>query len=177
MPQENKIHKINDYVYLSESKIHGKGIFALTKIPSNTKIIQYKGELISKKEGAKRQKMYEDLSKKDSSKGAVYIFDIDEEHDLDGTCETNYAKNINHSCEPNCKYEIKNKEVWISSIREIQKGEEICFNYGFEWDTKDFMEFPCKCGSKKCVGYILEKESWPKLKEHLTKNLIKNKKK
>lgn len=167
MPSKKDTFKINEFVALGESKIHNKGVFALKNIPTNTKVIEYVGELISKEEGNRRQNEYETLSKKDPSKGAVYIFDLDKEHDLDGTCERNYAKNVNHSCEPNCKYQIKNKKVWIVSIRPIKKGEEISYNYGFEWDPKDFMDFPCKCGSNKCVGYILEEKSWPKLKKYL----------
>jgi len=155
--------KINDYLYLGGSKIHSNGLFAAKDIPKGTRVIQYTGELISKEEGNRRQEEYEQRSKSDPNLGAVYIFDIDDETDLDGTADSNFAKNINHSCDPNCKYVIKGKEVWIVSLRKIKKGEEITFNYGFEWDPKDYKDFPCKCGSKNCVGYILEKKSWKKL--------------
>lgn len=164
-----KKFEINEFIFLEESKIHNKGVFASKLIPKGTKIIEYTGELISKEEGTKRSTQTHNEHKKNSSKGGVYIFDIDEEHDLDGDIENNYAKYINHSCEPNCEFEGEGKKVWVNAIRDINKGEELSINYGFSWDEKDYHEHPCLCGSKNCVGFILDEEHWPKLKEHLKK--------
>lgn len=164
-----QIHQINEYLYLKESKIHSKGVFASKNIPKGIKLIEYTGELITKEEGTKRSESTQNAHKKDSSKGGVYIFDIDEEHDLDGDVENNYAKYINHSCDPNCEFEGEGKKIWVNSIKKIKKDEELSINYGFNWDEKDFHEHPCRCGSKKCVGYILDKDHWPKLKEYLSK--------
>jgi uncharacterized protein len=161
--------QINDYVHLKESKIHNKGVFASKLIPKGTKIIEYIGELISKEEGTKRSTQTHDANKKDFCKGGVYIFDIDEENDLDGDVENNYAKYINHSCEPNCEFDGVGKKIWVNSIKDIEPNEEITINYGFAWDEKDYYEHVCKCGSTKCVGYILDEDEWPKLKEHLEK--------
>jgi len=33
----------------------------------------------------------------------------------------------------------------------------------FESDYEDHI---CKCGLRKCVGYILSDDDWPKLKKH-----------
>lgn len=159
--------QINEYTYLKESKIHNKGVFASKKILKGTKLIEYTGELISKEEGTKRSTLTHDAQKNDSSKGGVYIFDIDEENDLDGNVENNYAKYINHSCEPNCEFDGEGKKIWVNAIKEIKKDEELSINYGFVWDEKDYHEHVCKCGSKKCIGYILDEDDWPKLKEHL----------
>lgn len=176
MPQENKIHKINDYIYLCESKIHNKGVFALKNISSGTKLLEYKGELISKKEGTRREEESIKLSKKNPSLGATYIMEIDEENDLDGDTENNYAKYINHSCEPNCEFEVEGKAVWIYSTKNIKKDEEICCDYGFDFDEKNPFLHECKCGSKNCVGYIVQEEQREKLKEHLKKNKLKTNK-
>ncbi|MFA6268633.1 MAG: SET domain-containing protein-lysine N-methyltransferase [archaeon] len=165
----NKLRQINEYAYLGESTIHNKGIFASKKILLGTKIIQYCGELISKSEGTRREEASLALAKKDPNRGGTYIFEVDEENDLDGDTENNYAKYANHSCEPNCEFIVKDKEVWIYSKREINSDEELLVNYGIEWNPKEYFKFPCRCGSPKCVGYILEEDDWPKLKEYLKK--------
>jgi len=161
--------EINEYLYLEESKIHSKGVFASKPIPKGIRLIEYTGRLISKEEGSRLSDFTHVENKKDSSKGGVYIFDIDKEHDLDGDTENNYAKYINHSCDPNCEFDGEGKKIWVNTIKKIKKDEELSINYGFAWDEKDFHEHECKCGSKKCVGYILDKDEWPKLKKHLKK--------
>ena len=35
--------------------------------------------------------------------------------------------------------------------------------------SSDFEDHICKCGTKKCVGYILSDDDWPKLKKELKK--------
>jgi SET domain-containing protein len=164
-----KILDINEYTYLGESKIHNKGVFALKKIPVGTKVLEYTGEIISKAEGTRREEESIKLAKKDPSKGATYIFEIDDKHDLDGDIENNYAKYINHSCEVNCKFIVKEKTVWIVTTKTIPKDAELLINYGIGWDENEYHKHPCKCGSKKCVGYILDEEHWPKLTKHLKK--------
>ena len=155
---KNNKNKINNFVYLSESTIHNKGVFALKTIPFRTKIIQYKGELISKEEGTRREETSIELSQKAPSKGVIYIMEIDEENDIDGDIEDNYAKYINHSCDPNCTFEIEKKEIWIYSKKEITNDQEITCDYGFDFDPKNPLRHPCKCKSKNCPGYIVEKE-------------------
>ena len=49
-------------------------------------------------------------------------------------------------------------KVWVYAIRDIKKGEELTYDYGFGFD-QDYRDFPCKCGSKKCVGYIVREGS------------------
>ena len=45
-----------------------------------------------------------------------------------------------------------------SAKRDIKMGEEFTCDYGFGFD-KDYKQFPCKCGSKNCCGYIVREES------------------
>lgn len=42
-----------------------------------------------------------------------------------------FASLYNHSIKPNCKYELKRKEkiITFTSVKDILKDEEICFNY------------------------------------------------
>jgi hypothetical protein len=149
-----------------ESIIHGSGLFARTDIKKGTRIIEYVGEKITKKESSKRA----DRQLKKSSKsddGSVYIFEIDEKHDIDGNVDWNPARLINHSCDPNCEALDEDGRIWIESLCKIKKGAELSYNYGY--DIEHFEDHPCRCGSKNCVGYIVKKDEWKKLKKLLKK--------
>ena len=153
-----------------KSKIHGTGIVAIERIKKNIKVIQYIGEKITKKEGDKRSaaRIKKFLNKK--NEGSVYIFELNTKYDIDGSPLYNKARFINHSCNPNCEVEITNNEIWISSIKNIKKGEELNYDYGYPFDEDDFSDHTCKCGSSKCIGYIISQDDWSKYKKFLKKN-------
>lgn len=155
------------YIKIVESGIHSYGVEAKKDIPNDTQIIEYVGERLTKKQSEKRSDEILDSHKNDSSKGAVYIFEINSRYDIDGNVKWNTARLINHSCNPNCEAVKDKGRIWIYSIRDIQKGEELTYNYGYDIDS--YEEHPCRCGSKNCVGYIAEVDQWPKLKRMLLK--------
>lgn len=152
-------------VVKKRSGIHGFGIFAKTDIAKGSKIIEYVGEKITKAESDRRGPKLVEYAKKHHESGAVYIFELNKRYDIDGHVSYNLAKYINHSCDPNCETEIIRGHIWISAIKDIKKGEELFYNYGYDLDT--FEDHPCKCGSSRCVGYIVDEDHWPKLKEVL----------
>ena len=149
---------------VKKSAIHGSGVFSDANIPKKTKIIEYIGEKVSKKEGdrrsAKRIKKY--LNSKKT--GSVYIFELNSKYDVDGSPKYNKARYINHSCNPNCEVEITNGKIWIVSIKNIKKGVELSYDYGYEFDKDDYQDHICKCGSKNCIGYVISSNDWPKFK-------------
>jgi len=71
---------------------------------------------------------------------------------------------INHSCEPNCEVDGMGLKLWIFALRSIKKGEELSYDYGFGFD-QDYKQFPCKCGSKNCCGYIVREGSRWRIKK------------
>ena len=95
----------------------------------------------------------------------VFIFELNSRYDIDGYYKYNTARYINHSCNPNCEVEVINNRIWILSNKDIRKDEEFSYNYGFSYDS-DFKEHPCRCRSLNCVGYILSKEHWKKIKKN-----------
>lgn len=152
------------YWVVRSSGIHNRGMFALEDIPKATRIIEYVGEKITKKESEKRCLEWEKKARKRGA-GLVYIFDLDKHFDLDGNVPGNPAKYINHSCEENCEAIDEDGRIYIYSKRKIKKGDELSFDYGYE--LEHFMDHPCLCGSEKCVGYIVEKSKRTKLKKML----------
>jgi len=160
---------------IKKSNVHGTGIVARKNVVKGTKIIQYIGEKITKKEGDKRSSKRIKNYLHSKSTGSVYIFELNKKFDIDGSVARNYARFINHSCNPNCEVNIVKNEIWISSIKSIKKGEELNYDYGFPFDEDDFSDHICMCKSKKCIGYIISQDDWPKYKKYLKKNKKQNK--
>ena len=150
--QEKLLEDGTAKVLVRDSIIEGRGGFARKKILKGTKIIQYVGELITKKESARR---CEDNN--------VYIFTIDDKRDLDGDVDWNPARYLNHSCNPNCEALDEEGNIFIVAKKDIKKGEELTFNYGYE--LEDYEDHPCQCGAKKCVGFIVAEEYFDDVKK------------
>ena len=144
------------------SEIHGRGVYATQDIPAETEIIEYVGEPINKE--VSEDRAWEQYAvHEESGDAAVYIFTLDETWDIDGNVPWNTARLINHSCEPNCEAWIVGRRIYIYSLRDIQAGEELTFDYGF--DIECYEDHPCRCGSDRCVGYIVSQEQWPELEK------------
>ena len=156
----------SEYVKVRKSGIHNKGVFAKRDIPKGARVIEYVGEKITKKESDKRaDRVIEEHKRKEKKKGSVYIFTLNKKYDLDGYPKYNTARWINHSCDPNCETINIDDHIWIIAIKDIKKGEEISYDYGYSLD--DFEEHPCRCGSENCVGYIVDEKHRAKLKKIL----------
>ncbi|MFP4523516.1 MAG: SET domain-containing protein [Candidatus Nanoarchaeia archaeon] len=156
----------NPYFIVREStSITGtRGAFALCDIPKGTKIVQYIGKLITKAVSEKRSDMHK-------AKGELWIFTLNDEYDIDASTHGNEARFINHSCQPNCEaVNYDDKEVWIEASRDIKKGEELLYDYGF---NEPDAAFPCLCGSKNCRGWIVSSEY--KFKKGEKEELLKEK--
>ena len=156
---------------IKKSKIDnkGRGLYASCDIKKGTKIINYVGKIITNREV--------DESNKFDNKKRIYLFTLNKRYTLDGDFSWNTAGLINHSCDNNCDYEGKGFKVWITAKRNIKMGEEFTCDYGFSFD-KDYKQFPCKCGTKNCCGYIVREESRWRISKRFAmsnkKNLINN---
>ena len=156
---------------VKKSKVHGSGVFAVHDIKKNERIIEYIGEKVTRAEGDRRSEKRIKKYLNSKKTGSVYIFELNQRFDIDGSPSYNKARYINHSCNPNCEVEIVRGRIWIKSIKKIKKGQELCYDYGYEFDKEDYTDHVCKCGSRNCIGYIISSDDWTKYKKYLkTKN-------
>ena len=160
---------------VKKSVIHGSGVFATKNIRKNTKIIQYIGEKVTRTEGNKRSEQRIKKYLNSNKTGSVYIFELNKKYDIDGSPNYNKARYINHSCSPNCEVDIINDEIWIQSIKNIKRGEELSYDYGYSFDKDDYKDHICKCSSKNCIGFIISSDEWSKYLKHIKKIIHKRK--
>ena len=146
---------------IQKSKIDNNGLYASKDIKKGTKIIEYKGKIISVKQSETDPKF-------DNNK-AIYLFNLNKRYDLDGDFKFNTARLINHSCDPNCEVTGSGLKVWVYSVKDIKQDDELSYDYGFSFD-EDYKNYPCRCGSKNCCGYIVREGSrWRIKKKKLKK--------
>lgn len=111
-------------IAVARSRIHGRGLFAGERIPSDVWVMKYEGEKISRREGARRDRFYLTI-------GYNALFDA-ETHYIDGLIGGNDTVYINHSTRPNLEAILHRGGVWFRTLRQIGKGEELTFDYGFD---------------------------------------------
>lgn len=149
---------------VDHSSIHQRGLFAVCAIRAGTEIVRYVGEKISKKESTRRALEWEEKARK-NNEGMVYIFELDENWDIDGRTENNPARYMNHSCDGNCEAIHCDGEIWMVARRDISEGEELVFDYGYAMEQ--FLDHPCNCGADNCIGYIVREGQRTKVKKLL----------
>lgn len=141
-------------VRLARSGLHGYGLFARSALPRGTRIIEYVGERITKAEADRRDEQR--LARRAAGgDGCVYIYELNQRHDIDGRVPWNLARRINHSCAPNCETQVARGRIWIVALRAIPAGEELTYDYRF--DLTEWRDHPCRCGAPGCVGYIVNR--------------------
>jgi len=166
--------RVNAFIELRASRIHGKGLFARRMIPAGVRLLEYRGERVDKEESNRRGLELFEQSQKTGG-ASVYIFDVTDEWDLDGDKPYNFTKYANHSCEPNCEMVNEDDRLWLYSVASIAKGDEILFDYGY--DIEHYLEHPCRCGTQSCPGYIVSAEQRDKLRRLLARSRQKKKNK
>ena len=153
MPEARKIHR---RIAVRNSPIHGRGVFALRKIPKGTRIIEYKGQLITDKEADRR------YSRLHENSPHTMLFSIEGGLVIDATRRGNSARWINHSCAPNCEIEEEGHRVFIDARRDIGPGEELTYDYnlqiGEKHTKKAQREHACFCRARRCRGTMLGEE-------------------
>ena len=135
------------------SKIHGKGVFATRRIPKGSRIIEYKGRLITEAEADKRYG--------DDESNHTFLFLLDNDMVIDAYRDGNSARWINHSCDPNCEPMEDGNRLFIHAIRDIKAGDELSYEYNLVIEDRYTPAikklYACRCGTRKCQGTFLAK--------------------
>ena len=135
------------------SPIHGRGVFALTQIPKGTRIVEYKGELITDDEADRRYAHLHEHSPH------TMLFSLENNLVIDATRRGNSGRWINHSCAPNCQVEEEGTKIFIDARRDIRAGEELTYDYNLQLGEPHTRAakraHACFCGRRRCRGTML----------------------
>jgi SET domain-containing protein len=144
-----------ELVEIRSSGVHGLGGFAKEFIPAGTRLIEYAGKRITP---AQADALYPDSD----DLHHTFLFAIDDEIVVDAGVNGNDARFINHSCDPNCDAVIEDEKIWIETIRDVQPGEELAYDYAYVLEERHTpaakRRYPCSCGARNCRGTILTKK-------------------
>jgi uncharacterized protein len=129
-----RIKDFENFVFVKDSEIHGKGIFVSKRVPKGKKIMNIQGEIIDGDECERREEEEDN----------VYIFWNGDDCYID-TAKTKKIKYINHDCNFNCDVvENEDNGLMLIAYRTIEAGEELTIDYGYDEIYED-----CEC--KSCI--------------------------
>jgi SET domain-containing protein len=133
MPKDNK-EKITKKYKIKKS-ITGLGLFASLPYKKGEFVIEYIGVALTPKQA--------------DEKGGQYLFEVNSRKTIDGSVRYNTARYINHSCSPNCEADVVKGKIIITTLRAIEPGEELTYDYGKEFFNDYIKPKGCKCS--KCI--------------------------
>ncbi|MEZ5462554.1 SET domain-containing protein [Dokdonella sp.] len=148
------------------SPIHGNGVFATADIPAGTELVEYKGRLLTH---AQADRLYDGTT----DTGHTFLFTLNDRYVIDANEDGNVARWINHSCAPNCQALVEEDEkgrrrkdrVLIETLRDIEAGEELTYDYGIDLGERLTPRlkkiWECRCGHADCIGTMLKPKSRP----------------
>ena len=135
------------------SKIHGRGVFALTDIPKGTRLMEYLGERITHREADRRYAAEHEHSPH------TMLFAVNDKVVIDATRTGNSARFINHSCRPNCEATEEDGRIFIDTIRKVPAGGELTYDYNLVLEERHTpavkRAHACFCGVRGCRGTLL----------------------
>ena len=131
----------------------GYGIQAKEHVAPGRFVIEYIGEVINEEKYSERKAAYQADGRKH-----FYFMSLSNGEYLDAYKRGNMARFFNHSCDPNCeiqKWQVGGELcIGFFSIKEIQPGEELTFDYNFERFSQQETPMKCYCGSANCRGIV-----------------------
>lgn len=138
------------------SPIQGLGGFATEHIAAGTRLIEYAGARLTPEQADAR---YPEVP---GERHHTFLFAIDDHVVIDAAVDGNEARFLNHSCDPNCDAVIDDDRIWIETIRDVEPGEELTYDYAYVLEERHTpaakRRFPCHCGTANCRGTILAKK-------------------
>jgi SET domain-containing protein len=143
------------------SRVHGRGVFALTDFGVDEHVLEYKGEILP---WTVAQERYE---ASDAENGHTFFFDRGDGTVIDGGRGGNASRWINHGCEPNCEAVDDDGRILIQACRPIGVGDELLIDYQLNIDVQRTAEleaeYACGCRAPSCRGTMLATVEHPVL--------------
>jgi len=127
---------------------NGRGIFARRKFAPDDVIFEVTGAFVT---------CNEDDDIDEETRANTYRFDADRYISPKGRL----GDFLNHSCEPNAKVVKNDGRLFVVSIVDIPKGEEVAIDYSTILASDDSWEMKCNCGANTCRGTIKKFNSLP----------------
>ncbi len=129
-----------------ESKIHGRGLFAIANIVKEEIVAVKGGHIIDRK--TLRKKITPVLGLVEIQIGDdLFIAPVSDEE------RESSMLYLNHSCDPNLGIR---GEITFVAMREIRAGEELTHDWGMTDDDDYSLE--CKCGAANCRKTLTGKD-------------------
>lgn len=116
----------------------GLGLFADENIKKGEIIIEYVGKILYGEEADEANESNENM----------YLFDVSAHKTIDGSGKENIARYANHGCDGNAESEIIKERVFLRAVKNINKGEEVTFDYGEEFFNQFIKPIGCKCNAE-----------------------------
>ncbi len=123
----------------------GYGIFAQERIHAGTCVVVFGGAILT----------LEQLLQIEPSR-RVFSLQIDDHLYQLGLNAPDSADFVNHSCLPNLGFR---SPIELVALRDIEAGDEVCFDYAMSESTPGIDEFDCRCDSSSCRGRVTA-EDW-----------------
>jgi hypothetical protein len=118
---------LKSYLYLNKTAGTGRGVFTNQSIPPET-VIEISPVIVMN---------MEDRIHLDKTKLHDYIFEWGTEKDK--CCMAlGFIPMYNHSYASNCEYfmDFSEEIIFVKTVRQIEKGEEVTINYNGDWDDE-----------------------------------------
>ena len=112
----------------------GLGLFATRPIKKNTRLVEYKGPILDAEEADRAER-----------RGNRYLYEVSKNRTIDGTPRSNIARYANHSCNPNAESITWRGRVFIKTIKNIEPGDEIVYDYGTDYLKNVIGRANCQC--------------------------------
>lgn len=133
------------HLLVNSSQIHGNGLFSISKIHEDQRIIEYQGQIIGDAMANKLEKEYALLNF-----NSIYFFRLSKDRIIDATIYGNKSRYTNHSCQPNAEARHFKDGIHIFALKTIEPLEEITMQYNFSEGER----IECKCKSANCVKFL-----------------------
>ena len=131
----------NEVVYVAECKL-GRGVFARRTIRKGDNILAFEGPLIDFAETRRR------------GPRECMAIQVGPNQHIDTLPPGVFA---NHSCAPNAGIQHDRQLI---ALRDIQTGEEVCYDYSTTMDEKSFT-MHCLCGAPGCRQVVTDFSELP----------------